>query len=90
MPDLPFGLKCARQPELVLQDDRVNAVPALHAAKRLDIVVARILQVVIPLAHEQTLTPDTGPRRKLLGDWKRPNGRPAVVLLHHFVGLWFC
>ena len=42
MPDLPFRLKSPRQTELVLQDDRVNTVPALHAAETLDIVVARI------------------------------------------------
>jgi len=90
MPDLPFGLKCARQPEPVLQNDRINTAPALHAAETLDIVVARILQVVRPLTHEQALTPDAGSRRKLLADWKRPNGKFSVGLLHHSVRLRLC
>jgi hypothetical protein len=77
MPDLPFGM-ADRQPDLVLQDDRVDTVPALHATESLDIVVARILQVITPLAHEQTLTTDAGPRQKLLASWKGPNGTSSA------------
>jgi hypothetical protein len=89
MPDLAFRLKPPRQTELVLQDDRVNTVPTLHAAETFDIVVASILQVVTPLAHEQALTPDTRSRGKLLS-WKRSDGRSSAVLLHHFATFWLC
>lgn len=65
MPDLPFGL-ADRQPDLVLQDDGINTVPTLHATESLDIMVARILQIITPLAHEQALTTDARSRRKLL------------------------
>jgi hypothetical protein len=42
MPDLPHGL-ADRHQDMVLQDYRVNTVPALHAAESLAIMVARIL-----------------------------------------------
>ena len=90
MPDLPFELAFDRQPDLVLQDDRVNTVPALHTAESFDIVVARILQVVTPLAHEQALTTDTGSRRKLLASWKRLNGISSSGMFPHSAALWLC
>ena len=52
MPDLPSGLAFDPQPDLILQDYWVNPVPALHAAEGLDIMSARILQVVTPFGHE--------------------------------------
>jgi hypothetical protein len=52
MPNLPFGLKCAGRPELVLQDDRVNTIPALHTTETLGMVIASLLQVIRPFMHE--------------------------------------
>ncbi len=90
MPDLPFELAFDRRPDLVLQDDWVNTVTALHAAKSLGIVVTRILQVITPLAYEQALTTDAGFRGKLLARWKRLNGISSAGLFHHYAALWLC
>lgn len=81
-----------RHPDLVLQNDRVNKIPALHAAESFDIVVIRILQVVTPLAHEQALTTDAGSRRKLLASWKRLNGISSAGLFHYSdsAARWLC
>ena len=53
MPHLPYGLAFDRRQDLVLQDHGIDAVPALHTAEGLDIVFAGVIQVVVPLVHEQ-------------------------------------
>ena len=90
MPDLPSGLAFDRQPDLILQDYWVNPVPALHAAEGLDIMSARILQVVTPFGHEQARTTNAGSRRELLARGKRPNDSSTSSLLHHSAALWLC
>jgi hypothetical protein len=52
MPDFPDGMTFDLWPDLVLQDDRIDAVSALHAAEGLDVVFAAGKRVVVPLVHE--------------------------------------
>lgn len=66
-----------RQPNLVLQDHGIDTVPALHAAEGFGIVFAGILQVVVPLGHEQASTTSAASRRELPACGKRLYDQPT-------------
>ena len=64
MPHLPYLLAFDRRPDLVLQDHGIDTVPALHAAEGFDVVFAGVIQVVVPLGHEQARATSAGSRRR--------------------------
>jgi hypothetical protein len=66
--------------DLVLQDHWIDTVSALHAAEGFKVVGAGIMQVVVPLGHEQARTTSTGSRRELFARWKRSNGISTSIL----------
>jgi hypothetical protein len=71
MSHLPDRMVHDRQPNLVLQDYGIDTVSALHAAEGLDLVFTGILQVVVPLGHEQASTTSAASRRELPACGKR-------------------
>lgn len=73
MPHLPYLLAFDRRPDLVPQDHGIDTVSALHAAEGLDVVFAGVIQVVIPLVHEQAGATSAGSRAELLARGKGPN-----------------
>lgn len=68
-----------------MQDDRVNTLPTLHAAKDLDVVFIGVIQVVIPLGHEQTRATSAGFSRELLDRMRRQSGICSSAYFHHSV-----
>jgi hypothetical protein len=71
MSHLPDRMAHDRQPNLVLQDHGIDTVSALYAAEGLDLVFTGILQVVVPLGHEQASTTSAASRRELPDCGKR-------------------
>ena len=77
--------------DLVLQDHRIDTVSALHTPEGFKVVGAGVMQVVVPLGHEQARAARAGSRRELFARWKRPNGLSTCVLVHRFTTLrLFC
>ena len=68
--------------DLVLEDDRINTVPALHATEDLGVVFAGVTQVVAPVVHEQAGAPSAGSRRELLTRREEPHSLSIPVLGH--------
>lgn len=89
MPDFSDRLTFDLQPDLVLQDDGINAVSTLHAAKGLDVRFAAGKRVVVPLVHEQTRATSAGSRVQLPACGKGANGIFISVLYHHSAARWF-
>lgn len=54
----------------------------LHPAEGLDAVGADIIQVGVPLGHEEAVATSTGFRAKLLMHGKGPNDLSTSVLFH--------
>ena len=88
-PRLPFWLAFDRWLDSVLQDYGIDTVSALHTAEGLDVVFTGVMQVVVPLGHEQARATSTGSRRELFARWKRPNGISTSVLFHRSTTLRF-
>ena len=74
-----------RRAELVLQDQRINTVPALHTAQDRWNVFARVFQVITPVVHEQAVATSTRSRRELLARREEPNGLFSPALCHSAV-----
>lgn len=79
---LPYLVAFDQWLDLVLQDHRIDTVSALHAAEGFKMVGAGVMQVVVPLGHEQARTTSTGSRRELFARWKQPNGISTFILVH--------
>lgn len=80
-PRLPYWFAFVRWPELVLQDDGIDTVSALHATKGLE-VWAGVIQIIVPLGHEQARAASAGSRAELLARWKGLNSMPTSGLFH--------
>ncbi|MEO8340754.1 MAG: hypothetical protein ABI604_13730 [Nitrospirota bacterium] len=87
MPHLTYGLALNRPPDLVVQDYRVNTLSTLHAAKGLDVGFIDVMQLMIPLGHEQARTTSTRLSRELVARGKRPNGISTPVLFYRYATL---
>jgi len=81
-PHSPRVTPCNRQSELVLQDQRINTVSALHAAENLDIVFAGVTQVKTPVVHEQAGATSAGSRRELFTRREEPNSLIIPAFCH--------
>ena len=81
-PHSPHVTSCNRQSDLVLQDQRINTVPALHAAENLDVVFAGVTQVITPVVHEQAGATSAGSRRELFDRREEPNGLIVPAFCH--------
>lgn len=81
-PHLPYLLAFESEPDLVLQDDGIDTVPALHATKGLDVVVTGVIRAVVPLAHEQTSAPSARSRVELLACGRGVNRLSPFALFH--------
>jgi hypothetical protein len=51
---------------LIFQDDRINAMPALHTAQNHWNVLAGVIKVVTPIVHEQAGATGAGSRAELI------------------------
>lgn len=80
MPQAPYSLAFASRLDLVPQDHRINAVPALHTAQNFGVVFAGVRQVIAPLVHQQTRATNAGSRVVLLVRLKEPNGMSISTL----------
>jgi len=78
MPHLSYGQAFERRPDLVLQDDGIDAMPALHTTESFDVVFTG----VVPLVHEQATATSAGLRRELLACGKGLNGIAFSVLFY--------
>lgn len=85
LPRLSYLLVFDRRPDLVLQDHGIDTVPALHAAEGLDAVFAGVIQVVVPLVHEQTPATSAGSCVELFARGKGPRGMSTSAFCHSFV-----
>jgi hypothetical protein len=88
-PRRPYCLAFDRWPDLVLQNDGIDTVPALHTTEGLDMVFTGVMQVVIPLAHEQARATSAGSRQKLLARRMGPKGLPTSDLFHRSAAFRF-
>ena len=59
--------------DLVLENHRINAVPALHTAEDRRNVFAGVIQVIAPVVHEQAVAPNAGSGRELLALHEEPH-----------------
>ena len=80
MPQAPYSLAFAPRLDLVPQDHRINAVPALHTPQNIGVVVAGVRQVIAPFVHQQTRATSAGSRVELLARRKEPNGMSISTL----------
>ncbi|MEP6933540.1 MAG: hypothetical protein ABI988_06320 [Nitrospirota bacterium] len=87
MSHLTYGLAFNRSPDLVVQDYRVNTLSTLHAAKGLYVGFIGVMQLMIPLGHEQARTTSTTLSRELLARGKRPNGISTSLLFYRYATL---
>jgi hypothetical protein len=78
----PYWLAFVRRTDLVLQDDGIDTVPALHATEGLDVMVTGVMQIVVPLVHKQARATSAGSRQKLLARRMGPKGLPTSDLFH--------
>ena len=90
MSHLAYRLAFNRLPYLVLQDDRINTLPALHAAEKFYVLLTYVIQFVFPLGHEQASAPIAGCCRKTLFLFHFPSHGVAsrFFLRAHGVIVW--
>jgi hypothetical protein len=82
LPHLPYLLPFDRRPDLVPQDHGIDTVPALHATEGLDAVFAGVIQVVVPLVHEQAFATSAGSCAELFARGMGPNGISTSAFCH--------
>jgi hypothetical protein len=85
MPHRLYVLAFDRRLDLVLQDDGIDTVSALHATEGLGVVFAGVIQVVVPLVHKQARATSTGSRVELLARGKEPKGLSIPAFCHSSV-----
>src|SRR5580765_3012867 len=83
VPHMPHARGFDRQQYLVLHDDGIDTVPALHAAERFEVVFTRVTRVVVPLVYEQARATGAGSRVELLVRGKQPNGMSSPDVCHN-------
>ena len=83
MPRLPYARGFDRQEDLVLHDDGIDTVPALHTAQDLGVVFTRVIHIVIPLVHEQARATSAGSRVELVARGNEPNGISSLDACHN-------
>src|SRR5262245_50305758 len=82
MPLRPYSLGSKRWSCLILQDDRIDTVSALHAAEGLDVVSTGVTRIVVPLVYEQASATSARFRVELIARGKRSNDLFTFAFCH--------
>ena len=82
VPAIPGNSVEDRRRDLVLHDDRIDAMPALNAAQDSDVIFTGALQILSPVAQEQACATSARLRLELLECREEPNSMCLPVPFH--------